>query len=142
MIAETLGIDGVTGSYFTDVSSEDPFAASINGLAAAGLIKGMGDGTFQSEKLMTRQEYCVLLERVLCGLNLNYLHAGAGITPEELQGTEAMGFHTWAQESAAILEMADALYFSDAEADPTGAILREEAAAILCAVLRGAGVLN
>jgi hypothetical protein len=53
----------------------------------------------------------------------------------------ALGFYSWACEGAALLDMGDALCFSEPTADFADAILREEAAAVLYAALVAAGVL-
>ena len=142
MIAEALGIKGSTESYFTDVSAENPYAASINGMAAVGLVKGMGDGTFRPDQPMTRQEYCVLMERALRDLNYNNQYLDVYVTADDLVLAEKMGFHSWARISAIILANADALYFSDYVVRPAEAVLREEAAAMLYGVLMSAGVLK
>ena len=142
MVAKALGIKDSGESYFTDVSADDPYAGSINGLAAAGLVKGMGDGTFCPQQLMSRQEYCVLLERVLRNLNYNYQYLDAHVTADDLVLAEKMGFHSWARMSAVVLGNADALFFSDYVVKPAEAVLREEAAAILYGVLMSTGVLK
>ena len=141
MIVHALGLSGTEKQYFTDVSDDDPYAPYINVMAKMGLVCGMGDGTFQPDKQMTQQEYYTLLARALCYLNVNYSYAMQSISQEALDKVTDMGFHSWAVASTALIDMADGLCFTSGQAGPNTAILREEAAATLYAVLVAAGVL-
>lgn len=141
VIAEALALKNSDKQYFSDVSVDDPYTACISAMAAAGLVCGMGDGTFRPDKELTRQEYYTMLGRVLSYLNMNYSFIANTMPRERLNEMSAMGFHSWACEGAALMNMANALYSSSGVITPTDAILREEAAATLYAVLLTAGVL-
>lgn len=141
LLVNALNLFSTEKQYFTDVSDDDRYAPYINAAAAAGLVMGMGDGTFQPDRTMTRQEFCVMIGRALRYLNVNYDYAAQSISPEELDNMRDLGFYSWACEGAALLDMGDALCFSEPTTDFADAILREEAAAILYAALVAAGVL-
>ena len=141
MLAGALSVDGREGQYFSDVAADDPRAPYVNALTEMGLIQGMGDGTFLPDKAMTQQEYYALLGRVICTLNLSWDYSVEEVLAQQGGKVREMGFLGWAEEGAALMSKAKGLCFSSGEADPTAAILREEAAATLCAVLQAAGVI-
>jgi len=141
MLAKTLVLSDTDKQHFSDVPTDDPYAPYINAMAAAGLVRGMGDGTFRPEKELTRQEFYIMLSRVMCYLNIDISFTANTIPGDKTEEMSAMGFHNWACRDAALLNMANGLCFSERGADPAGAILREEAAASLYAALVAAGVL-
>lgn len=141
MLGRALGLEENYNSYFSDVQPDDPCTPYINAMAALGLVKGVGNGKFNPNGTLSQQEYFTILGRAVRYLNVNYDFAAEGLTQEHLDAAAALGFHTWAQESAALLDMVEALHTSSGELNPTAPILREEAAASLHAVLVGAGVL-
>lgn len=52
---------------FTDVSPSDWFYKDVASLAASGIIKGDGDGTFRPNDTITRQEAAVMIARAING---------------------------------------------------------------------------
>lgn len=56
-----------TKSMFKDVDGKH--VAMVNLFATAGVIKGMGDGTFQGNKTITRAEFCVFVVNLM-GLDI------------------------------------------------------------------------
>lgn len=52
-------------NVFTDVLSNDWFLNDVLRGVQAGYIKGMGDGTFKPQNKVTREEVCVMIDRIL-----------------------------------------------------------------------------
>ncbi len=52
-------------NVFSDVSANDWFLNDVLRAVQAGYIKGMGDGTFKPQNKVTREEVCVMLDRIL-----------------------------------------------------------------------------
>ncbi len=141
MLGTALGLAGNRNQYFSDVPAEDPYAPYINAMAELGLVAGVGNGKFNPNGTLSQQEYFTILGRALRYLNVNYDYEAELMEQEYLDAVAAMGFHDWALENVALLDIAGALCTSSGELQPTAPILREEAAASLCTALAGAGVL-
>lgn len=52
-------------NIFTDISKDDWFYSSVLAGVHTGYIKGMDDGTFRPNNKVTREEVCVMLDRIL-----------------------------------------------------------------------------
>lgn len=141
MLAKVLGMVGSDRQQFTDVPADDPYAPYINAMADMGMVVGMGDGTFRPGQELTRQEYYTILGRMVRYLNVNFDYAASEITQEQRDAVAELGFRAWSQDSVVLLGMVDALFSAGGEPAPGAPILREEAAASLCAVLVSAGIL-
>ena len=141
MLGRALGLEKNYNAYFSDVRPEDPCTPYINAMAELGLVKGIGNGKFNPNGSLSQQEYFTILGRAMRYLNVNYDYAAEGLSQEQLNASAAMGFHSWAVESAALLDSLGALRASSGVLQPTAPILREEAAASLHAALTGAGIL-
>ena len=141
MLGRALGLAGNGNQYFTDVDPGDPCAPYINAMAELGLVNGIGGGKFNPDGTLTQQEYFTILGRAICYLDVNFLYAADMIQQEDLDTLSGLGFRDWAQESAALLDMAGALCVTGDRLEPTAAIMREEAAASLHAVLVETGIL-
>ncbi|WP_179151857.1 S-layer homology domain-containing protein [Oceanobacillus senegalensis] len=64
IIAEAYDLEGVSGDYFTDVSSS--WAEEyINSLAVNGISNGTADGTFHPSENISRAEFAVMLARAM-----------------------------------------------------------------------------
>ncbi len=60
LLACTLALPAQAAT-FTDVASDDPYAAYIHMLASEGIASGMGDGTFGPDTTLTRAEFASFL---------------------------------------------------------------------------------
>lgn len=67
MIQRTLDLDepASAGQTFADVPAEAWYAGAVAAAANAGVVKGVGDGTFRPEARITRQEMAVMIVRAL-----------------------------------------------------------------------------
>lgn len=141
MLAKAMGLEGSDSQYFTDVPEDSVYTPYINAMAEFGFVVGMGDGTFHPDQTVTQQEFYVMLARMARYLNLNFDFYAWEITDEQRVEAAALGFRSWACDSVVLMNLADALYTVSGEPAPSEPILREEAAASLCAVLIGVGIL-
>lgn len=141
MLANALGLADGAGSRFSDVAADAWYAGAVNAMAALGLVQGAGDGRFYPDSTLSQQEYFTILGRAARYLSVNYDYAAANLTEEQLTAAAEQGFAPWAQNGAALLDMAGAMKLSGGAPEPAAPILREEAAASLYAVLAGLGVI-
>lgn len=67
MIQRTLDLNENTsaGQTFADVPGDAWYAGAVTAAANAGIVKGLGDGTFKPEARITRQEMAVMIVRAL-----------------------------------------------------------------------------
>lgn len=142
MLGKALGLSVSARQRFDDVPADAWYAGWVNAAAELGLVQGAGDGRFYPEEPLKQEEYLSILARLARYLNFNFDFAAADVTQEELDAAAARGFRGWACPGVALLDMGRALFAPLEELEPGAAILREEAAAGLYAVLTAAGVLT
>ncbi len=104
LLVKALGITGQGGQtpLFSDVPDGYWGAAAIDAAAQQGLLSGVGNGRFQPDSSITREELAVMVARAL-----QWKGAGAGLTPEQvdqaLSGyTDADQLDGWAREAVAV----------------------------------------
>lgn len=140
LLGKALGLTGSGVARFTDVAGES--APYVNAMAELGMVVGFGDGTFRPDRVMTQQEFDVLLARVAGYLNFyTGLSAGFG-SDESADALQALGFGAWACDSVSLLSGMGALQTADGQLRPGAPVIREEAAANLYRVLVETGVLG
>ncbi|MGN0984917.1 MAG: S41 family peptidase [Candidatus Enterenecus sp.] len=141
MLGKALGLSVSTRQQFDDVPADAWYAGWVNAMAELGLVQGAGNGKFYPNEPLKQEEYLTILGRVARYLSMNFDYAADSVTQEQLDGAEAQGFHAWACQSVALLDMGEALFAPVEELEPGAAILREEAAYSLYALLAAAGIL-
>ena len=142
MLGKALGLKGSSRQYFSDVPAGAWYAEWVNAMAELGLVRGAGNGRFYPDEQLTQEEYLAMLGRVARYLSINLDYAAEGLTEEQLADAETLGFRSWAREGAALLSQAEALFVPMEELEPRRAVLREEAAACLYAVLTATGIMT
>ncbi len=65
LTARTLDLEPSYKDTFGDIGKEHMFYGEINALSEKGIVMGVGDGTFQSNRTVTREEIMLMLSRVL-----------------------------------------------------------------------------
>lgn len=135
---------------FTDVEEGAWYAPYLRAAYAAGLIGGYDDGTFRPDEAVSRQELITVLGRLSTRLSM-VLYQSAQTGPEGGDWGEAVsGFDDWAKPWAWLLAESQTdllgggvnlLWAAPEDIAPREAATRGEAAALLCQVLRYAGVL-
>ena len=131
MIAQVLyNLEGETGSYptvFDDVAKSAWYADAVNWAAASGIVEGKGNGKFDPNAAITRQEMAAILYRYsdLKGYDVSDVDSLAAFTDADKVASwakEAMG---WAVENYVINGK------GNGKLDPTGTATRAEVAQIL-----------
>jgi hypothetical protein len=104
LLAKALGIAGQGGQtpLFSDVPDGYWGASAIDAAAEQGLLSGVGDGRFQPDSSITREELAVMVARAL-----QWKGAGASLTPEQVDQalssyTDASQVDGWAREAVAV----------------------------------------
>ncbi len=104
LLVKALGVAGQVGPtpLFSDVPDGYWGAAAIDAAAQQGLVSGVGNGRFQPDLSITREELAVMVVRAL-----QWKSASADLTPEQvdqaLSGyTDAGQVDGWAREAVAV----------------------------------------
>ena len=63
MLARLEGVESADSAGFTDVSGSDWYATAVNWAASEGIVGGFGDGTFQPNAPITREQMASILYR-------------------------------------------------------------------------------
>ena len=131
MIAQVLyNLEGETGSYptvFDDVAKSAWYADAVNWAAASGIVEGKGNGKFDPNAAITRQEMAAILYRYseLKGYDVSDVDSLAAFTDADKVASWAKEPMGWAVENYVINGK------GNGKLDPTGTATRAEVAQIL-----------
>lgn len=151
LLAQALNCTVPTGeSLFSDVSMDTKYGQAINAIAQMGLVEGVGDGRFLPDALVTHEQYFTIMGRLAQRLSLTFQIARQGATQEDLDSDRLSRFASWSRLSVWLLSSSQLdeldqpvslLWDTVDNIDPGANVSREEAAALLCAVLERTGIL-
>lgn len=65
LVVRALRLEGSGGEGFSDVKGQEWFAKELAAAAQAGVVRGFSDHSFQPNRLVTREEAAVMLDRAL-----------------------------------------------------------------------------
>ena len=121
------GSPAASGSDFTDVADGDWYAQAVNWAASVGVVNGMGDGTFQPNTAITREQLAAIL--------MNYAnYKGQDVSARATLDTysDAAAISSWANDtmSWAVAEGLISGVTND-QLQPQGNATRAQVAAIL-----------
>lgn len=141
IVVRAMGLTPKATNAFTDVSSNAWYAGYVGTAYSYGIITGAGNGRFNPDGTITRQEAAVMVARAakLCGMDTeleNY-----EILNVLAQFTDYVTIAQWAQEGVAFCYGEDILNQSDLNVEPARAILRCEIAEMLYRMLDSAKLL-
>lgn len=141
IVVRALGMPPKATDVFSDVSSNAWYAGYVGTAYSYGIITGAGNGRFNPDGTITRQEAAVMVARAakLCGMDTeleNY-----EILNVLAQFTDYVTIAQWAQEGVAFCYSEDILNQSDLNVEPARAILRCEIAEMLYRMLDSAKLL-
>lgn len=141
IVVRALGMAPKATNAFSDVSSNAWYAGYVGTAYSYGLITGAGNGRFNPDGTITRQEAAVMVARAakLCGMDTeleNY-----EILNVLAQFTDYVTIAQWAQEGVAFCYDEDILDQSDLNVEPARVILRCEIAEMLYRMLDSAKLL-
>ena len=141
IVTRALGLAAKDTKAFTDVPSSKWYAGYIGTANSSGIVNGVGNGKFNPEGTITRQEAAAMVARAAkrCGLDTEM---DAGATKDVLaQFGDYRSVASWAKESLAFCYYTNILDQSALKIEPTKAILRCEIAQMLCNMLTAAELI-
>ena len=141
IVVRSLGLIPQSGTVFTDIPSSAWHAGYISTAASYGIVSGVGNGRYDPEGTITRQEAAVMVAGAakLCGMD-NQL-SSAAIRDTLAPFSDYVDAADWAQGSLAFCYQQNILDQSDLEIMPTQAIKRGEIAQMLFNMLTRAKLL-
>ena len=141
IVTRALGLAAKDTKVFSDVPSSKWYASYIGTANSSGIVNGVGNGKFNPEGTITRQEAAAMVARAakLCGLDTAM---DAASTRDMLaQFGDYRSVASWAKEPMAFCYSANILDQSDLNIEPTKAILRCEIAQMLYNMLTAAELI-
>ena len=124
--------EGTRQSSFQDVDSDDWYADAVLWASDAGIVTGVGEGRFDPEGAVTREQLAVMLARyVLGGEVAAQSSALDGFSDGAIVSSWAAGAVDWAVSQGLLTGKPGNLL------DPQGGVSRAEAATLLARLLRG-----
>ena len=127
-LAGSPSLDGQTGESFSDVPGDAWYAEPVAWASSAGVVKGLGDGTYGPDDLVTREQMALMLYR--------YADSYAGISVDatgELDGfADGDTTSSWAREALSWAVGTGIITGRDgSRLDPVGTASRAEVATML-----------
>lgn len=141
IVTRALGLAAKDTKVFSDVPSSKWYAGYIGTANSSGIVNGVGNGKFNPEGTITRQEAAAMVARAakLCGLDTAM---DAAATRDILaQFGDYRSVASWAKEPMAFCYSANILDQSELNIEPTKAILRCEIAQMLYNMLTAAELI-
>ena len=141
IVTRALGLTAKDTKVFSDVPSSKWYAGYIGTANSSGIVNGVGNGKFNPEGTITRQEAAAMVARAakLCGLDTAM---DAAATRDMLaQFGDYRSVASWAKEPMAFCYSANILDQSELKIEPTKAILRCEIAQMLYNMLSAAELI-
>ncbi|HOR89019.1 MAG TPA: S-layer homology domain-containing protein [Clostridia bacterium] len=141
IITRGLGLVEEDTKVFSDVSSDKWYAGYIGTANKYGIVNGVGEGKFNPEGTITRQEAATMVARAaaLCGLDTKM--SNAEIRDVLSQFEDYVTVADWAMESMAFCYKKDILSDSALKVEPKVQIQRSEIAQMLFNMLTVANLL-
>lgn len=141
IVTRALGLTAKDTKVFSDVPSSKWYAGYIGTANSSGIVNGVGNGKFNPEGTITRQEAAAMVARAakLCGLDAAM---DAAATKDMLaQFGDYRSVASWAKEPMAFCYSVNILDQSALKIEPTKAILRCEIAQMLYNMLTAAELI-
>ena len=141
IVVKALGLTPAVNDAFVDVKSGDWFAPYVGTAYRYGIVNGKGDGRFDPQGTITRQEAAVMVARAaaLCGLDTKMV--GYEVLNALAQFSDYISVAEWARETVAFCYDAGILDQTDLAVEPTRAIYRCEVAQMIYNMLSRAKLL-
>lgn len=141
MLVRALGLQPSKETPFLDVTADDWFAQDVAAVYAAGLVNGVGNGQFDPNAEISRQDLTVMLSNALKLLNVPTKQA-----PEHVAYADAGSFASYAKDSIAKVTDSGLMTGEAAEGSysfhPTDSTTREAAATVLYFLLQNAHLID
>lgn len=141
IISRGLGLKAEGSGGFSDVASSAWYAGGVAAASQYGIVGGMGDGIFNPEGPVSRQQAASMVARAagLCGIDTNL----AAIETRDIlaQFGDYVTVDSWAQEALAFCYREGILDQADLNIEPARPILRGEIAQMLFNMLTKANLI-
>jgi hypothetical protein len=126
IVVRALGLPSSEKSAFSDVTENRWYFSFVNTASEYGIINGRGNGIFDPNGTITRQEAAVMVSRAaaLCGLE------GDGSTAALSRFSDSAKVASWARVEVAFCAESG-IFFTGGSIEPQRAILRSEIAQML-----------
>lgn len=141
IVVRALGLAPKANNAFTDIAADAWYAPFIGTASTYGIINGVGEGKFDPNGPITRQEAAVMVARAagLCGIKTDM--DAAAVRDELSQFTDYVKAEEWARQGLAVCYSNGILDDSAMQIQPTAAVKRCEIAQMLYNLLDKAGLL-
>lgn len=141
IVTRALGLVAKDTKVFSDVSSSKWYAGYIGTANSSGIVNGVGNGKFDPDGTISRQEAAAMVTRAakLCGLDTAM--DAASVKDMLAQFGDYRSVASWAKESMAFCYSANILDQNELNIEPTKAILRCEIAQMLYNMLMTAELI-
>ncbi|WP_158289491.1 S-layer homology domain-containing protein [Paenibacillus flagellatus] len=143
LLVRALGMsrEKTASSGFDDVSADDWFAGAVNAAARKGLVTGTGDGRFDPNAPISREQMAVIVSRVLAMIGKSGEERAAADSSDGF--ADASNISGWAQEAVGQVVRAGIMNGTDGgRFDPSGSASRAQAAVMLKRLLQHVGFMN
>ena len=127
MIVNMLKLKGNATSDFSDVDTDAWYAAAVSVAVSNGLVSGQGNGTFNPNSSITREEAMVMAANVLQRLN----PSDKVDTTVLSKFADSNSISSWAQNAAATLVADGIISGSNGNLNPKASITRAEICVII-----------
>lgn len=142
ILARGLGLRPVdTKNPFTDVSSDAWYYDVVKTAVDFKLILGYGDGTFQPDKEISREEAMAMAARAMKLVKLETNIDSKGISEQLQKFSDAKDIESWAEQNAAACVKSDIIKGSEGLIRPKDSVTRAEVAAIIKRILKKANMI-
>lgn len=122
LVVRALKLEGSGGERFSDVNGNEWFAKEVASAAKAGVVRGFSDNSFRPNRLVSREEAAVMLDRAL-------KLSGVGA---ELSFKDRGSISSWARESVArVAAQGIVKGYQDGSFRPGTAVNRAQAAVMI-----------
>jgi len=93
LVVRALGLEGNGSTTFTDVSQDAWYAKEVSLAADAGIVNGMGGGSFAPDQNITREQMAVMIARAYEDL------VGKDLEGDSISFNDKDGISTWAVDA-------------------------------------------
>lgn len=152
MLCHLLNRVSPSAPSYTDVAENAWYSPYVAKITEMGIMSGKGNGIFDPNGLVTREELITVLGRLACFLNANCDAVRADVADLAFDGKALEGYAQWSRLYVWLLadgyrdnvdeDAPDILFDEPENLDPKAHVTRGEAGATLCRTLLSLGVLT
>jgi len=132
MIVRMLNLSGMAASDFVDVDTDAWYAEDVSVAFDKGLVQGQGEGKFNPNATITREEAMVIVANALAYLNVADESNEAVLS----KFADSDSISSWAKDAAALLATNGVISGSDGNLNPKANITRAEICVIIDKVMK------